>query len=321
MTAVETIVDGTTVVAVDQGKSGTRAEARVGSGASVHGAAPGRARGSEPGSTGVDAVVEAVASLRLPRPPDVVSVGTTAAPETQDERHELAAILRDRLGVGRVLVTEDAVTAHLGAFGDAPGVVVSAGTGAIALWSDGRTCARADGWGPYLGDHGSGADIGRAGLRAAFAAADGRGAATSLVEPARQHLGGLGLTAARRLQAAGNPTEVISEFAVTVLRAAEEGDPIAGAITAGAADDLATSAALAARAAFAAGDQPVCCVIGQLIQSTALRTAFTERATQLGLAVGRPKAGALAGAMALAAGGPPAFAGLVGIAGVVPAVR
>ena len=311
----------TTVVAVDQGKSGTRAEARVESGASVHGAAPGLSfsRGSELGSDGVDAVVDAVASLRLPRPPDVVSVGTTAAPESQDERRALATVLRARLGAGRVLVTEDAVTAHLGAFGGAPGVVVSAGTGAIALWSDGETSARVDGWGPILGDHGSGVAIGGAGLRAAFSAMDGRGAATSLTEPARRHLGGLGLDAARRLHAAANPTELVADFAVVVTRAAEDGDEVAGAIVARAADDLATSAALAARRALAAGERPRCCAVGQLMRGAALRSAFTERATELGLAVGSAPAGSLAGAMFLATTGPtPAFAALVGVAAAVP---
>ena len=305
-----------TVVAVDQGKSGTRAEARVASGASVHGGAPGLSRGSEPGTSGVDAVVEAVASLRLPRPPGVVSVGTTAAPGSQSERDDLAAVLRVRLGADRVLVTEDAVTAHLGAFRGEPGVVVTAGTGSIALWSDGRVCARVDGWGPVLGDHGSGADIGRAGLRAAFSFVDGRGPATSLVEPARRHLGGLDLDAARRLHAAPNPTEVISDFAVTVLRAAEEGDAVATAIVARAADDLATSAALAARPALTAGRRPRCCVVGQLVRNEALHAAFTRRAMDLGLAVTPPLAGALAGAMFLATEGPtPAFTDLVGVAG------
>jgi N-acetylglucosamine kinase-like BadF-type ATPase len=309
-------VDGATVVAVDQGKSGTRAEARVASGASVHGGAPGLARGSEPGTSGVDAVVEAVTSLRLPRPPDVVSVGTTAAPGSQGERDELAAVLRHRLGAARVLVTEDAVTAHLGAFRGAPGVVVAAGTGSIALWSDGTSCARVDGWGPVLGDHGSGADIGRAGLRAAFSAVDGRGPATSLVEPARRHLDGLGLDAARRLHAAPNPTEIIADFAVTVLRAAGDGDAVAAAIVSRAAADLATSAALAAGPALAAGERPRCCVVGQLMRNVALHSAFTAHATELGLVVAEPLAGALAGAMFLATDGPtPAFADLVGVAG------
>lgn len=302
----------TTVVAVDQGKSGTRAEARVASGASVHGGAPGLSRGSEPGTSGVDAVVEAVASLRLPRPPEVVSVGTTAAPGTPAERDDLAAALRVRLGADRVLVTEDAVTAHLGAFRGAPGVVVAAGTGSIALWSDGLTCMRVDGWGPVLGDHGSGAAIGRAGLRAAFSCVDGRGPKTSLAEPARRHLGGLDLDAARRLHAATNPTEVISDFAVTVLRAAEDGDTVAEGILSRAADDLATSAALAARPAVTAR----CCAVGQLMRNEALRAAFTRRATELGLVVVEPAGSALAGAMFLATAGP--TAAFVDLVGVVP---
>lgn len=304
---------GTTVVAVDQGKSGTRAEARVDSGASVHSAA---SRGSELGTSGVDAVIDAVVGLRLPRPPDVVSVGTTAAPETTDERREVAALLRARLGAEQVLVTEDAVTAHLGAFRGAPGVVVSAGTGAIALWSDGETCVRIDGWGPILGDHGSGADIGAAGLRAAFSAMDGRGPATTLMEPARTHLGGLGLDAARRLHAATNPTEVVADFTVAVLSAAEDGDQVACAIITRAANDLATSAALAARGPVEAGERPRCCAVGQLMRAPALRTAFITRATELGLDVGDAPAGSLAGAMFLATTGPTsAFATLVGVAG------
>ncbi len=300
-----------TIVAVDQGKSGTRAEARVASGASVHG----RSSGSELGSTGAEAVVDAVASLRLPSAPDVVSVGTTAAPETQDERASLAAELRDRLGAGRVLVTEDAVTAHLGAFRGAPGVVISAGTGVIALWSDGRTSVRIDGWGPILGDHGGGVDIGGAGLRAAYSAVDGRGPATALVAPARHHLGGLGLDAARRLQAAVNPAEVVSGFAVEVLRAAEDGDAVAAAIVTRAANDLATSAALAARPALEAGEKPRCCAVGQLMRSAHLRAAFTSHAVGLGLAVDPTPAGSLAGAMFLAVHGPTlAFASLIGTA-------
>lgn len=304
---------GTTVVAVDQGKSGTRAEARVDSGASVHSAA---SRGSELGTSGIDAVVDAVVGLRLPRPPDVVSVGTTAAPETTEERHAVAAELRARLGAARVLVTEDAVTAHLGAFHGTPGVVVSAGTGAIALWSDGAACVRVDGWGPILGDHGSGADIGATGLRAAFSAMDGRGPATALVEPARAHLGGLGLDAARKLHASANPTEVVADFAVAVIRAAEAGDPVAAAIITRAAGDLATSAALAAREPLARGDRPRCCAVGQLMRAPALRAAFVRRATELGLVVADAPAGSLAGAMFLATTGPTAaFAPLVGVAG------
>jgi N-acetylglucosamine kinase-like BadF-type ATPase len=302
-----------TVVAVDQGKSGTRAEARLGSGARVHSAGPGLSltRGTPPGSSGVDAVIDAVRNLRLPEPPDVVSVGTTAAPGTQDERHELAETLRRRLGAGRVLVTEDAVTAHLGAFRGAAGVVVSAGTGAIALWSDGETYARIDGWGPVLGDHGSGAAIGVAGLRAAFAALDGRGPATTLTEQARDHLGGLDLNAARRLHASANPTEIVAEFAVSVLHEASSGDVVAGAIAARAAADLAQTAGLAAGDAVGAR----CCAVGQIMTNALLRRAFTAAATRHGLVVGEALGGCLDGAKLLAEGRyGRAFDALVGVA-------
>ena len=306
-----------TVVAVDQGKSGTRAEARVGSGARVHSAGPGLSltRGTPPGSSGVATVVEAVRNLRLPEPPDIVSVGTTAAPGTQDERHELAEELRHQLGAGRVLVTEDAVTAHLGAFRGAAGVVVSAGTGTIALWSDGETCARVDGWGPILGDHGSGAAIGVAGLRAAFAELDGRGPATALTEQARTHLGGLDLNAARRLHATANPTEAVADFAVVVLHAAEAGDAVAGGIVARAAADLARSCALAAADALAAGDRPRCCAVGQIATNALLRNAFVADATQHGLVVVEARGGCLDGAKLLAAGEyGRAFDALIGVA-------
>ena len=62
-------------------------------------------------------------------------------------------------------MTNDAVTAHLGALGGEPGAVIVAGTGAIALAvGRRRRWARADGWGTLLGDDGGGYWIGRAGL-------------------------------------------------------------------------------------------------------------------------------------------------------------
>ena len=52
---------------------------------------------------------------------------------------------------------------------------------------------RVDGWGPLLGDDGSGYDIGTRGLRAAFAAYDGRGPETLLASLASGFLGVLDL--------------------------------------------------------------------------------------------------------------------------------
>ncbi|MDT0490102.1 BadF/BadG/BcrA/BcrD ATPase family protein [Streptomyces griseus] len=89
-------------------------------------------------------------------------------------RAELPGALARALGVRRLALAADAVTAYAGAVGQRPGAVVAGGTGMIALGTDLTEWHRADGWGHLLGDSGSGAWIGRAGLEAAMRAHDGR---------------------------------------------------------------------------------------------------------------------------------------------------
>ncbi|MFB4426369.1 N-acetylglucosamine kinase [Streptomyces sp. QL37] len=89
-------------------------------------------------------------------------------------RARLPAALADALGVRRLALAADAVTAYAGALGQRPGAVVAGGTGMIALGTDLTSWHRADGWGHLLGDSGGGAWIGRAGLDAAMRAHDGR---------------------------------------------------------------------------------------------------------------------------------------------------
>ncbi|ARP73457.1 ATPase [Streptomyces pluripotens] len=89
-------------------------------------------------------------------------------------RAELPDALARELGVRDVALAADAVTAYVGALGPRPGAVLAAGTGLIAIGTDLTGWRRADGWGHLLGDCGSGAWIGRAGLEAALRAHDGR---------------------------------------------------------------------------------------------------------------------------------------------------
>ncbi|WP_326683360.1 ATPase [Streptomyces microflavus] len=89
-------------------------------------------------------------------------------------RAELPGALAAALGVRRLALAADAVTAYAGAVGQRPGAVVAGGTGMIALGTDLTAWQRADGWGHLLGDSGGGAWIGRAGLEAAMRAHDGR---------------------------------------------------------------------------------------------------------------------------------------------------
>ncbi|MGW1237645.1 N-acetylglucosamine kinase [Streptomyces californicus] len=105
-------------------------------------------------------------------------------------RAELPGALADALGVRRVALAADAVTAYAGAVGQRPGAVVAGGTGMIALGTDLKEWRRADGWGHLLGDSGGGAWIGRAGLDAAMRAHDGRrGGSPALLERLRAVFG------------------------------------------------------------------------------------------------------------------------------------
>ncbi|MFL3866588.1 ATPase [Streptomyces griseobrunneus] len=105
-------------------------------------------------------------------------------------RAELPGALSAALGVRRLALAADAVTAYAGAVGQRPGAVVAGGTGMIALGTDLVEWRRADGWGHLLGDNGSGAWIGRAGLEAAMRAHDGRrGGSPALLDRLRAVFG------------------------------------------------------------------------------------------------------------------------------------
>src|SRR5690606_26409477 len=81
-------------------------------------------------------------------------------------REHDAFLMRGRLGsfIGRApwVLDTDAAAAQSGAFGGDAGIVLSAGTGAICLGIDeDNERYYADGWGPLLGDEGSGYWIGQ----------------------------------------------------------------------------------------------------------------------------------------------------------------
>ncbi|MGH8823598.1 MAG: BadF/BadG/BcrA/BcrD ATPase family protein, partial [Jiangellaceae bacterium] len=111
-----------------------------------------------------------------PAGPDSVVVGAAGALARPDAAAELAAALaRAFVGSDEIVVTGDVVIAHSGALDGAPGVVVVAGTGAVAFAVDARGRPAVVGGDGYLvGDAGSGFAVGRAGLAAALRHHDGR---------------------------------------------------------------------------------------------------------------------------------------------------
>ncbi|MGW3585317.1 N-acetylglucosamine kinase [Streptomyces rubiginosohelvolus] len=157
-------------------------------------------------------------------------------------RAELPGALADALGVRRVALAADAVTAYAGAVGQRPGAVVAGGTGMIALGTDLKEWHRADGWGHLLGDSGGGAWIGRAGLDAAMRAHDGRrGGSAALLERLRAVFGPAETLPGLLYPRSDRPA-VLASFAPEVAACAGA-DPVAAGILRQAASHVAEAAA------------------------------------------------------------------------------
>ncbi|MGW1509793.1 N-acetylglucosamine kinase [Streptomyces sp. NPDC002394] len=238
------------VVGVDSGGSGLRIALAEAVGGTV---LDGRAS-REPVRTGpggisaghlLEQVLPAVAELRERaggRPVVAVAVGAAGMATLGDElRTELPGAFAEAWGVRRLALAADAVTAYAGALGQRPGVVVAGGTGMIALGTDLTRWRRADGWGHLLGDCGSGAWIGRAGLEAAMRAHDGRrGGSAALLERAEKLFGpAAGLPGV--LYPRTDRPAVLASFAPEVGRCAAA-DPVAAGILARAGAHIAEAA-------------------------------------------------------------------------------
>lgn len=90
--------------------------------------------------------------------------------------------VKERTGA-TVVAADDATIALLGAFAGAPGIVVIAGTGSVAVgWPGKGRVNRVGGHGFLLGDEGSGYWIGRAAISAALRSRDGTGTVNGLAE-------------------------------------------------------------------------------------------------------------------------------------------
>ncbi len=168
-----------------------------------------------------------------------------AGVERPDDAEAVRGIMR-RIGfTTKTLVVNDALVALVAGAGDQPGVVVVAGTGAIAYGRNALgQAARSGGWGYLLGDEGGGFWIGRSALSAVVRQFDGRGPATLLTDMILDHM---------RL---ASPTELIHEIyyrdlhrqaiaglAALVQQATNAGDAVAAQILKRAGTELAAAAA------------------------------------------------------------------------------
>jgi glucosamine kinase len=143
-------------------------------------------------------------------------------------------------------VVTDIAVAFAAATTAPAGVVVFAGTGAgAAVINNGAIVRRADGYGWLVGDEGSAVWLGREAVRAALAAYDGRGGATTLTrsvprllmgpDAADELMAGLRLPVSSRSklpqailkEVYGHPPAALGKLAPLVSEAAAAGDPVA----------------------------------------------------------------------------------------------
>jgi glucosamine kinase len=168
---------------------------------------------------------------------DVLLVGAAGAGR-DPERSELAKALRAENLAARVEVTTDIELALAGAFESGPGIVVSAGTGSIAVGRDTKGARRRiGGYGWQMGDEGSGYAIGRAALGAVSRAYDGRSPRTLLADRVLAATRSPDFDALVRWAASASPAELAS-LAPHVLEVAAQGDPLAQGIADYAAREL-----------------------------------------------------------------------------------
>jgi glucosamine kinase len=295
-------------VAVDGGQSAVRVrlswadEVLVG---------PGFSHGERRVGALIAAVVAAVDGVDA-REVDVVAMGHTGMPVDEAERSRIAADLAARFGARQVLLAPDMATAHIGALAGEPGVVISAGTGTVALGvgPDG-SASRVDGWGYLFGDDGSAFDIGRAAIALAMRHLDGRAEAPELHRLASEHFGTDLSRSTWDLYTEPSVADRVARFAEPVVALAAAGDPDAQRIVGRAVAELAASAAAAA-ADFGAST-PTVSYTGGLFASSEVLQGF-RAAVQNALPHARvqPPAGdPLAGATRLARHGTGIHASLV----------
>ncbi|HYK05351.1 MAG TPA: BadF/BadG/BcrA/BcrD ATPase family protein [Thermoanaerobaculia bacterium] len=156
-------------------------------------------------------------------------------------RQDVIDALRIFFPRGNFIVDTDARIALTGAVGFGGGIVIISGTGSVSF---GRNAAgdeaRAGGWGPTLGDEGSGFWIAREGLSAIVRAHDGRGFATKMTELLCNEYDMCSPDDLPRfVYAATTHVDDIARYGKLVINAAESGDVVASEILARGGSELA----------------------------------------------------------------------------------
>ena len=277
------------IAAIDLGKSRCRLAVFRAEGRDIYSGvgSPGLAT-----ADGVDTALAAIMPL-LEQVGSIRSLGIGAAGgwASPEAALALARLLAQETGA-RVAVASDVVTAHAGALEGASGTLLIAGTGAVALGVDAEGARLVDGWGPELGDLGSGSWIGREAIRATLRARDGLAGETALSAAVHAHIS----PAPDAITWLAGDTPVarqLASLAPLVLDAAASED----AVSAGIVDE---AVRLLTASAVAASDVPEVAVHGGLTDHCWFRSELERSLASAGRTIVSAVGDALDGAALLA---------------------
>ncbi|MCX7599414.1 MAG: hypothetical protein N2512_11215 [Armatimonadetes bacterium] len=215
----------------------------------------------------------------------LIGLGLAVAGAGRAGRADLLELLNAAHVAEHVVAITDAEAALWGAFPSGRGIVVIAGTGSVAYGRDGRGAeALAGGWGREIDDVGGAWWMGSQALRAVARAHDGRGPDTILTDFV---LRATGCSRPEDLIAwARDPARTprdFAELALTVEKAAAEGDEVGTGIIEKAATALAQLASsCASRLAKTPESRRVALVGGLAARSPSLRYHFARMLDSLG---------------------------------------
>jgi glucosamine kinase len=257
------------VLGIDAGGTGTRAVLMAG------GRAAQRYTGGPFNYLLYDDGVSQMAELiRAARPAvTAAGVGVPGIGREPGSTAAFGAAISQASGVATQAAPDWAI-AWLGAFLGAPGIIVMAGTGAVAVGGPRGGLRRMGGHGHIVDDEGSGYWIGKEALRAALAAVEGLGPPTALCAALTEAAGCTLDEMVARVQRAPGDRSFLAGLAPLVGKCAEH-DPVSMAILTGAATAL-TGLVAALRRHFGE-DLPVAAA-GGVFAITPLWQAFQRSA-------------------------------------------
>jgi N-acetylmuramic acid 6-phosphate etherase len=199
-----------------------------------------------------------------------------------DDEARVSGWIREQAIAERVLVVNDAELVIAAGTPDGWGIALISGTGSVCVGRapDGRV-VRVGGWGPLLGDEGSGYHMALQALRLATQTADGRKDASSLLQAILRRWSLPNPHALiRHVYAETTTTSDLAALAQVVLDAAAGGDPAARAILEQGASDLAAQVDATARKL--GRPHPPLALAGSLLRGDLRRALVAAITTEVG---------------------------------------